>query len=110
VAEADIDVVLFESLETGFEAFDDVFSRESSSRGDLFGSAPENFGTEHVFMPGDVEKPDGLTNLFFSLTITIDFGGIKEIDAIVPCGFDTVDGVLFGLLGVGVEPVAEGDD
>ena len=26
VAEAYIDVILFESLETGFEAFDDVFS------------------------------------------------------------------------------------
>jgi hypothetical protein len=58
-------------------------------------------------MPGYVKKPDGLTDLFFSLTITVDFCGIKEIDAIVPCGFDTVDGVLFGLLGVGVEPVAE---
>ena len=110
VAEADIDVILFESFETGFEAFNNVFSRESSSGGDLFGSAPENFGTQDVFMPGYVKKPDGLTDLFFSLTITIDFGGIKEIDAIVPCSFDTIDGVLFGLLGVGVDPVAEGDD
>jgi hypothetical protein len=107
VAEAYIDVILFESLETGFEAFDDVFSRESSSGGDLFWSAPENFSTQHVLMPGNVEKSDGLSDLFFSLTITIDFSGIKEIDAIVPCGFDAVDGVLFGLLGVGVEPVAE---
>ena len=61
-------------------------------------------------MPRDVQKPDGLTDLFFCLTISVDFGGIKEIDAIVPCGFDAVDGVLFGLLGVGVEPVAERDD
>jgi hypothetical protein len=61
-------------------------------------------------MPGNVKKPDGLTDLFFSLSITIDFSGIKEIDSIVPCGFDTVDGILFSLLGVGVEPVTEGDD
>lgn len=61
-------------------------------------------------MPGDIEQSDGLSDLFFSFAVAIDFGGVKEVDSIVPCSFDTVDGVLFGFLGVGVEPVAKGDD
>ena len=61
-------------------------------------------------MPGHIEQPNGLTDLLFCLSITIDFCGIKEVDAIIPGGLDTVNCILFGLLGVGVEPVAEGDD
>ena len=42
--------------------------------------------------------------------VTIDFGSVEEVDSHIPCCFDTVDGELFGLGRVGVEPVAIGDD
>jgi hypothetical protein len=61
-------------------------------------------------MPGHIEQLDCFTNLFLGLAISIDFSGIKEVDTIIPCSLDAINCVLLGLLGVGVEPIAERND
>ncbi len=76
----------------------------------MFRSSPEDLGTQYILMSGHIQQANGLTNLLFGLSIAINFCSVKEVDAIVPGGLDAINSVLFGFLGVGVEPVAKGDD
>lgn len=61
-------------------------------------------------MSRHIEQSQSLSDLNFCLPVAVDLSSVKEVNAMVPSGLNAIDGGLFGLLRVGVEPVAEGDD
>lgn len=60
-------------------------------------------------MPGHVEGLNGNSELPFSLSETIRFCSVKEVDSVVPGSSDAVSSELLCILGVRIDPVAIAD-
>jgi len=71
---------------------------------------PEDFGGDNVVGSWYVQGFDGNTELSFSLSGVVSFGGIEEIDTVFPGSLDKRVGDVLSFIGVvGVDPVTVGE-
>lgn len=106
VAENDVNIVKLKFLKRVPHGLDHMLPGKTSSVGGsskAFG--PENLGADHVLVPGHIELPESLSHLPFTLSVSVELSSVEEVDTEFPSFLDTIDGELFCLLGVRVDPV-----
>lgn len=112
-----IHMIVSEVLQGLSDSLNQMFSAKSLSIRLEFLSVFPKFSTQHIALSGNVQLEKSISHLFlsfsesyFTLSTTIDFCSIKEVDASVVSYLNTLDCVLFLFLGVRVHPVPESDD